>query len=140
MNFERLVAALERDEGFRGQAYRDTEGVLTIGHGLNIDPEHGGGITEQESRLLLRSRAYRYFEELKRHVPNLEGRSAPVQEALANMHYNMGINRLLGFKKMLAAVEAGDYAKAADEALDSKWARQVGERANRIADLLRSAA
>jgi len=50
----------------------------------------------------------------------------------------MGIQKLLKFKKMLAAAEAGDYDKAADEILDSKYAKQVGARATRLAQMMRT--
>ena len=56
---------------------------------------------------------------------------------LCNMAYNLGVPRLLGFERMWAALAAGDYERAADEALDSKWARQVGARAARVAALIR---
>ena len=46
---------------------------------------------------------------------------------MINMLFNLGLPRLLGFTNMWAAIQAGDYAKAADEMLDSKWAAQVGE-------------
>jgi lysozyme len=41
------------------------------------------------------------------------------------------------FKKMLIAFERGEYNEAADEALDSRWAVQVGSRAQRDAKMIR---
>lgn len=58
------------------------------------------------------------------------------QRALVNMCFNLGWPRLKKFKKMLSALECGMYRRAAVEALDSKWANQVGKRANRIAKLI----
>lgn len=49
------------------------------------------------------------------------------------MHFNIGLARLKGFAKALAAIERGDYKTAAAEMLDSKWARQVGKRASELA-------
>ena len=60
------------------------------------------------------------------------------QRVLASMAFNMGIDGLLGFQHMLAAAKAGDFAKAADEMLDSKWAKQVGARAIRLAQMMRT--
>jgi len=54
-------------------------------------------------------------------------------DTLTNMCFNLGAPRLSGFKKMWEAIEAGDYSTAAEEMLDSKWARQVGPRADRLA-------
>ena len=54
------------------------------------------------------------------------------------MAFNLGWPRLSRFKNMIEALKAGDYGRAADEALDSKWADQVGTRAERIATVYRS--
>ena len=59
------------------------------------------------------------------------------QRALANMAFNLGMPTLQRFSRMLRALEAGEYEAAAREALDSRWARQVGARAERIAELFR---
>jgi lysozyme len=60
-----------------------------------------------------------------------------IKDALMNMNFNMGITRLLGFRKMIAALIDKNYNKAAREALDSKWATQVGQRAKDIALMIR---
>ena len=57
--------------------------------------------------------------------------------ALCNMAYNLGVAGLLKFKNMWASIEADDWTGAADHAMDSKWARQVGVRAIRVTSLLR---
>lgn len=60
-----------------------------------------------------------------------------VKDALMNMNFNLGISRLLGFKKMITALVAKDYTKAAIEALNSKWSQQVGQRAKDVALMIR---
>jgi lysozyme len=52
------------------------------------------------------------------------------------MIFNIGYTRVLGFKKMLAAIKRDDYQTAAKEMLDSNWARQVGNRATKLAALM----
>jgi len=59
------------------------------------------------------------------------------KDVLTEMAFNLGIPRLNGFKKMWKAIENGDYETAADEQLDSKWARQVGVRAMRLSKRMR---
>ena len=60
------------------------------------------------------------------------------QDALTELTFNMGINGLLQFKKMLAALQAKDWEAAAEELLASAWDKQVGpDRAGYIAGLLR---
>lgn len=136
MNHETLHADLIRDEGIRLKPYTDSVGKLTIGIGRNLDDR---GISLLEAKQLLENDIAAVVEELDNRLGWWKGLSEPRQRALANMAFNMGVPRLLGFEKMLRALEAGDGEKAALEALDSRWARQVGDRAQRIAELLRSA-
>ena len=58
------------------------------------------------------------------------------QRAIINMVFNLGLTKLLHFKKFLAAMEAGDYETAGKEMLDSKWARQVGNRSDRLEQMI----
>ena len=57
-----------------------------------------------------------------------------LQRVMANMCFNLGITRLLKFKKFLAAMEDKEWDKAAVEMMDSRWATQVGARATRLKD------
>ena len=124
---------LERDEGFVAKPYKDSEGLLTIGYGTLIED----GITKEEARLLLNHRLEKMIGELETRKPMVRGLPSPVQSALAQMAYNLGVPRLTKFKKMWSALERKDYSTAAIEALDSRWAEQVGTRASRITELIR---
>ncbi len=62
----------------------------------------------------------------------------PRKNVFVEMVFNMGPRRVAGFRNMLAAIRDDDFDRAADEMLDSKWARQVGRRANRLAEQMRS--
>ena len=129
-----LAKDLKRDEGFRSKPYHDSEGYLTIGYGTLLKK----GISKEEAGLLLGCRMREILTELKARAPvqfNLLPRH--VRRALGNMAYNLGVPRLLQFKCMWRALENEDFSKAADEALKSKWARQVGQRAERISTLIR---
>ena len=88
--------------------------------------------------MLLQNDLNRAIDDLDRNAPWWAEIPDPQQRALVNMCFNLGWPRLQSFRRMLAALEGGDYARAADEALDSKWAGQVGDRAHRIAALLRT--
>jgi lysozyme len=74
---------------------------------------------------------------LDRNLPWWRDLSEARQRAVVNMCFNLGITRLLGFSKALAALKAGQYEEAARQFLDSRWATQVGQRAQRIAELVR---
>ena len=126
---------LMRDEGLRQKPYRDTVGKLTIGYGRNLDDV---GISESEAFILLRNDIQTARTDLDHALPWWKGFPEPSQRGLINMCFNLGLPRLLGFKRMLKALEASNGALAAMECLDSKWSRQVGERARRIATLYRN--
>lgn len=136
---DQLLADLRRDEGCSLQAYQDTEGYWTIGFGRLIDKRRGGGITMPEAEQLLANDVEKFLGELDAVLPWWRDLPKPAARGLANMAFNLGLSRLLKFRKMLQALHDGDYARAAEEALDSKWARQVGPRSARIADLFLSA-
>lgn len=134
MDRAKLIDDLTRDEGLRLKPYRDTVGKLTIGIGRNLDDV---GITIDEAVVLLHGDIDRAVVDLDRALPWWRALDEPSARALANMAFNLGLPRLLGFRRMLAALERGDHASAAAEALNSQWADQVGSRAHRIAALIR---
>ena len=139
-----LLADLERDEGFRSCVYLDSEGWWTIGIGTLVDKRKGGGITHEEAVYLLRNRVAKAIAGLDRELPWWRTLSEPRQRVLANMVYNLGIGSripptgLLAFRNTLAAVERGDYEAAAEGMKASKWATQVGERAERLVETMRT--
>lgn len=124
------IERLKRHEGFRAKPYRCSAGKLTIGYGLNLD----AGISKEVAELLLMHEVSRIENELgKFHW--FRNISFPRQNILINMAYNMGIEGLLGFKKMIKALQQKDFAEAKRQMLDSKWAREdVPNRANELAE------
>jgi lysozyme len=71
-------------------------------------------------------------------LPFFSALSDPRQAVILDMSFNLGLNGLLEFKEMLAALKAGDYERAADEMLNSKWAQQTGRRAVENAYIMRN--
>lgn len=129
-----LKLDLMRDEGLELKPYTDTVGKTTIGFGRNLSDV---GITKDEAMSMLDHDVDGVVADLDRSLPWWRDMDEGPRRAICNMCFNLGIRRLLGFKKMLAMLEAGEYHTAAHEALDSRWAKQVGDRAERIADLIR---
>lgn len=128
---------IARHEGCVSHVYEDSEGFWTIGYGRCVDVSLGGGITEEEASMLLSNDIKRIHAELTtafRWYPRLD---TARQAGLINMAYNLGLPRLLTFRKMIAHLEHGEFDRAAEECLDSKWARQVGRRAEDIAGMIR---
>jgi lysozyme len=128
-----LMSDLERDEGRRGKPYKDTEGILTIGVGWNLE---ANVLPDRVIDLLLRHSIYTAYNDALELFPKFADLSDNRQRALVNMAFNLGRYRLSGFKKMIAAVNSEDWDKASVEMLDSKWARQVGDRADRLSVLM----
>lgn len=140
MDLTKLEEELVRDEGEVLHAYQDSLGLLTIGVGQLIDPR-GGGISRAASRFMLREAIEQRIGALDRVIPWWRDLTEARQRVLLNMAFNLGASGLFGFKQTLAAVKLGDYEAAAKGMLNSKWARQVGnrpgERAWRLAEMMR---
>lgn len=113
--------------------YIDTVGELTIGWGRNLDDN---GLSKEEADFLFDNDFNRCERELGAYAWYTD-QPEGVKGALMNMCFNLGLPRLLGFKRMIAALEAKNYNLVAKEALDSKWATQVGDRAKDVAVMLR---
>ncbi len=137
MNLTRVYARLEGDEGRRKKAYKDSVGKLSIGVGRNLDDR---GLRDDEIDLMLANDVAEAIGECRRLFRNFDALAEARQEVLANMMFNIGPSRLAGFKKMVAAVVAGNWVEASRQMLDSKWADQVGERATRLSDAMRKGA
>lgn len=137
MDIGKTLDIITEDEGFVRHVYKDSEGYWTIGHGILVDERRGGGIHLEESLYIVEKRLYNLSTHIEHYWPWVKDLSPPRQSALLQMAYNLGFNGLRSFKRMLFAMECEEYNLAAVESLDSKWAKQVGSRADRIANLIR---
>lgn len=125
---------LKIDEGLRLKPYRCSAGKLTIGYGRNLD---ANGISQAEAEVLLENDIRDAENTCIHSFPWFADLTEPRQDVLVNMCFNLGLTRLLGFKKFLKAMELGNYETAAHEMMDSDWAEQVGARALRLARIIR---
>jgi lysozyme len=137
MNIERLKVELERDEGLRLKPYLDTVGKTTIGVGRNLTDV---GISDSEAYYLLDADIARAGADLDRALPWWVTLGEVRQRVLINMTFNMGIGGLLQFNNTLTRIKAGDWDGAAKGMMASLWARQVGPRATRLAEMMRTGA
>ena len=113
--------------------YLDSLGIPSIGVGHNL---RDVPISNEAVEQIFVDDLAQKIQEVEAAFPWAAALSEPRQGVLINMAF-MGIGRLRGFVKMLAAMEAGDWEAAARELLDSKYAGQVGARADRLAQQLR---
>lgn len=135
MDMQRLVNQLTIDEAKKNKPYRDTVGKLTIGVGRNLDDR---GLSDDEIAYLLANDIKIVEKELDRELPWWRGMNDVRQNVLANMAFNMGVPGLKTFKNTLLSMRNASYDMAADGMISSKWARQVGDRAKRLAKQMRT--
>ncbi|MCK9158783.1 MAG: lysozyme [Candidatus Cloacimonetes bacterium] len=107
----------------RLKPYRCTAGKLTIVIGRNLDD---CGISQSEDYVMLINDIMNCEKQLQSKIPDIyNGLDEVRKSVLLNMCFNLGINGLLGFKNTLAFVKVGDWERAANNMLVSKWAKQV---------------
>jgi lysozyme len=133
-----LIADLRRDEGVKRFAYQDSLGFWTIGVGRLVDSRKGGGLSDAEIDLLLANDIAALRAQLDRAIPWWRGLDPVRGRVIENMAFNLGCAGLLGFPRMLEAVRTGDWRSAAAAMLASRWAGEVGPRADRLAQLIRT--
>ncbi len=142
---------LRRDEGFRETPYPDTRDRVTIGYGHNLDAQHEprpNRISREQAETILQRDIQEANRQLDQNLPWARDLDPARRGVLVNMVFNMGIGNapqngqpgsgLLGFQRALDAVRNGDYEGAAREMLRSRWSGQVGERATRLAEQMRT--
>ena len=132
-----LIEQLKLHEGVRSKVYLCSEGYETIGVGRNVS-ESGLGLSDDEIAYLLANDIARCEHELAERYAWFDDLDPVRQDALVDMAFNLGITRLSQFQNMLGALSEGRFDDAASEALDSRWARQVGQRAQTVAAMIRT--
>jgi len=130
MNLKELLI---KHEALKLTPYLDSEGILTVGVGRNLERP----ISNKLAMFMLDED----IESAKKDASNFEWFSElneTRQTVILDMLFNLGLSRFMGFKKTIKAINAGEYLKASQEMLDSKWARQVGHRAVELSMMMES--
>ena len=126
-----LKERIKQHEGYVTKPYYDSEGVLTVGYGRNLEAVP---FSDDELDLMFENdfaRARNGAELFRGYHDLNEIRKGVVIE----MVFQMGFNGVEKFKKFWLAIQDHDWARAAEEMLDSKWATQTPERAKELARL-----
>jgi len=135
----KLKNRLRVSEGFRAKPYRCPAGKLTIGYGRNLEDK---GISRIEAEFLLDNDIAEAQALLRRYLPWTDNLDQARRDVLVDMVFNMGIGSaktgkgLLSFQNALKHIQRGEYAEAAFHMLDSRWAKQVGGRAEQLARIM----
>lgn len=135
INMKEMVKQLELHEGLRLKPYYDTVDKLTIGIGRNLEDT---GISKAEASFMLQNDLIRIIAELDEQMPWWRELTENRRRILVDMAFNLGTFGLSQFRDMLAATKVGDFDGASKEMLDSKWAKQVGIRAERLAKAMKT--
>ncbi len=156
---QRLKQSLEvpqsliEDEGVRNESYTDTTGNKTVGLGFNMDSSHSKGVweaagigkdfdavyegKEKLSATEIKSLANASYQiaenDARSFMPDFDKLSDARRDALTNLSFQLGANNLAEFKGFKTALLNGEYSKAAQNLINSKWWKQTQpSRRNRI--------
>jgi lysozyme len=132
---DRLRELLLKYEGLRLKPYTCTQGKLTIGVGRNLEDN---GISKPEAMLMLSNDIVRVDKEAFGRLEWINSLSRVRQEVILLMLFQLGLPRLLEFKRLIAAIRVGNFDLAAEEMLNSKWSTQSGLRAVEMARMMRT--
>ena len=130
-----LIESVKESEGFRSKVYKCTEGYDTIGYGFAIkDLELDEDICHQILVKILND----LIDNANDKFPFLLELPDEKADIVYEMIYQMGLNGVSRFKKMLKALEDQDFEKASVEMLDSLWAKQTPNRALKMSNKMKS--
>ena len=139
MDIERLKEEIKDDEGYKNEIYLDHLSLKTLGVGHLIketDPEYdlevGTHIEDERVNELFEQDINVTIDECRKLYYDFDKLPEEAQHIIANMMFNMGRPRLSRFHKMKRAVENRDWKEASNQMKDSKWYRQVTNRADRL--------
>lgn len=118
--------------GERLMPYQDSVGLTTLGYGRNVEER---GISFDEADYLLSNDVADVVKDCSQFTW-FKLLDDVRQAVVVDMVFNIGIKRFKGFKNTIASIESGDYVMASIEMLDSKWASQVGQRAQRLSKMM----
>lgn len=130
------IQMIKEHEGLRFVAYQCSENVWTIGYGHTRGVKKGDLVTLGEAINLFFDDLLIAINDAIELFPLLLRLSHNRQAVLIDMAFNMGAGRLRKFKAMRAALLVKDYSGAAREMKNSKWAKQVGGRAQTLVNLM----
>lgn len=153
LTFDDVYAFIKDHEGYRPYVYNDSRGIPTIGIGLNLlrsdakkiaaqagadyDAILSGkqALTDDQIKDIFRITLGIAYQDAKKWVPQFDNLPKNIKLGILDLSFNLGYTRLSKFVKTKEHITSGNYNSAADELQKSKWATQVGRRAQGIIKL-----
>ena len=143
MQMDRLLESVKKHEGYRNKVYLDTLGKRTVGVGHLCVEDFWEDDKEYEEKFLMTilehdlSSAIKGANDLMAENGCMD-MNEKAHEIIIEMVFQLGKTGVSKFKNMWKALSGLDYSTAATEMLDSRWAKQTPNRANGMADIMRS--
>jgi lysozyme len=139
---DELLGAVKQAEGLRTVAYKDTLGNWTVGHGhkLATGKDWAGYAISTDTASALLTLDLNEANMAAIRLPEWVYLDTPArQDSVIELCFNMGAGKWIGFKRARLAMRYKQWDQAAEELLDSEWARQVGQgRSGRISEQIRT--
>ena len=129
-----LIESIKQGEGYRAKVYKCTEGYDTIGYGFAIKDLE---LDEEVCDLILDKKLDKLIDVTNNKFPFLRELPQDKCEVVYEMVYQLGLNGVSKFKKMLKALEREEYNKESAEMLDSLWAKQTPNRALKLSNQMK---
>jgi len=132
-----LIESIKRHEGFRDRVYLDSEGKPTCGWGHCLWV--GSKVPSEACEAFFKQDLADAVSSFRTIPPVYRRRLNPARaRIITEMIYNMNVAKVLQFRRMWEAIEKGDFELSAQEMLQSTWAKQVGQRAVELAEIMRT--
>lgn len=128
---------IKKHEGLRLKKYLCSQGYPTIGYGHKMINNEYEEITLEKAQELLEEDVEEAYNSVLYIFPSFGGFSLNRKAALIDMTFQLGASGLKHFKKAVTLTNLGAWNEAADEYLDSLWARQTPNRAKEVTDMIR---
>jgi lysozyme len=143
MDMDRLLASVKKHEGYRNKVYLDTLGKRTVGVGHLCVEDFWEDDKEYEEKFLMTILEHDLSDAIKGANDLLAENGCMdmdeiAEEIIIEMIFQLGKTGVSKFRNMWKALSALDYSTAAEQMLDSRWAKQTPNRANGMADIMRS--
>jgi GH24 family phage-related lysozyme (muramidase) len=153
-SYQEIYELIKDHEGYKNNVYKDSLGKPTIGIGFNLTrpdarniiQQIGGNydkilsgetsLSDKQVKDLFEITISIAYKDAQKYLPNLMNMPKNIKLAIIDMAFNMGYPRLSQFKNTKEYIISGNYNKAAEEILNSKWAKQVKRRAANISKLI----
>lgn len=153
-DYNRVAEMIEKHEGKRDKVYSDTLNNPTIGIGFNLNrydarekiealglsydeiKKGNQSLTDKQIYSLFKDNLNEAINISQSFLPNFNEHPAKIQEVIIDMAFNLGSNKLAGFKKFREALLNKDYKVAADEMINSEWYGQVGNRSIELENIM----